>query len=135
MRSTIAPPVAAAESTRHYRLHWLRRLSYPVRTVVRRWRGMLGMMIGVGLALSLTMTIVAVSQGTQALMTDDFLRSGIDLYLYTKGSKPIAVLAGETPDVLMVVTYFHTTEGFEGRSREIAERLQRELSQRTRVPA
>jgi len=42
---------------------------------------------------------------------------------------------GEAPDVLMIVTYFHTTEGFEGRSREIAERLQRELAQRTRVPA
>jgi len=37
---------------------------------------------------------------------------------------------GETPDVLMVATYFHSTEGFEGRSREMAERLQRELAER-----
>jgi hypothetical protein len=38
---------------------------------------------------------------------------------------------GETPDVLMVATYFHSTEGFENRSRDIAERLQRELAERT----
>ncbi len=38
---------------------------------------------------------------------------------------------GETPDVLMVAAYFHSSEGFEGRSREMAERLQRELAQHT----
>ena len=38
---------------------------------------------------------------------------------------------GETPDVLMVAAYFHSTEGFEGRSRDMAERLQQELAQRT----
>jgi putative ABC transport system permease protein len=58
------------------------------------------MVIGVGIALSLTMTILAISTGTNALMTEDYLLSGADLYLYTKGSNPIPVLAGETSGVI-----------------------------------
>jgi hypothetical protein len=42
---------------------------------------------------------------------------------------------GETPDVLMIAAYFHSTEGFEGRSRDMAERLQRELTERAAAVA
>lgn len=82
------------------RIPWLLRLPYPVRTLLRRWRGMIGMIIGVGIALSLTMTILAVSKGTGTLMTKDYRQSGVDIYLYTKGSKPIAFMAGESPGVI-----------------------------------
>jgi hypothetical protein len=40
---------------------------------------------------------------------------------------------GETPDVLMLVTHLHTTEGFENRTRDIAEQLQRELAERVKA--
>jgi hypothetical protein len=39
---------------------WADRLPYPVRNVVRRWRTMISMMVGVGIALSIGMTILAI---------------------------------------------------------------------------
>jgi ABC-type lipoprotein release transport system permease subunit len=98
-----AQPAVAAPAA--YRPSWLQRLPYPARMMLRRWRGMIGMMLAVGIALSLTMTILAVSKGTETLMTEDYLRSGVDLYLYTKGSKPITVLAGESPGVIRQARY------------------------------
>ena len=48
MSQTIAPPPTITDTPIRYRIPWLQRLPYPTRTMLRRWRGMLGMVIGVG---------------------------------------------------------------------------------------
>lgn len=60
----ISPPTeVAGRRSPHYPIGWAARLPYPVRNVLRRWRGLLGMMIGVGIALSVVTTLLAMSQG------------------------------------------------------------------------
>jgi putative ABC transport system permease protein len=76
------------------------RLPYPVRNVLQRWRGMLGMIVGVGIALSVVMTMLAVSAAQLAIYTSDFMRSGTDLYVTTQGGTLIPVLPGDTPGTI-----------------------------------
>lgn len=76
------------------------RLPYPVRNALQRWRGMLGMVVGVGIALSVVMTMLAVSAAQMALYTADFVRSGADLYVTTQGGTLIPVLPGDTPGTI-----------------------------------
>jgi putative ABC transport system permease protein len=101
MLPTTAPaqtPIAAPAAP--YRIPWLLRLPYPARTMLRRWRGMLGMMLGVGIALSLAMTMMAVSKASTDLFSKDFIVSGADLYLVTEGGQMIAILPGDTPGTI-----------------------------------
>lgn len=79
---------------------WSARLPYPLRDAVRRWRSMLGMMLGVGIALGLGMTIIAASAASTDLYSGDFRKSGADLYLVTEGGKLIAILPGDTPGAI-----------------------------------
>ncbi len=83
-----------------YRVGWSAGLPYPVRNVWRRRRGLLGMILGVGIALGLGMTMLAVSQASIDVFTGDFRASSADLYVTTEGGKPIPVLAGETPGTI-----------------------------------
>jgi ABC-type lipoprotein release transport system permease subunit len=76
---------------------WTGRLPYPLRDAVRRWRSMLGMMLGVGIALGLGMALLAVSAASVDLYSADFRKSGADLYMVQQGGKLIAVLPGDTP--------------------------------------
>lgn len=75
-------------------------LPYPVRDAVRRWRGMLGMMLGVGIALGMGMTMLAVSNGSVDIYTADYRKSGADLYVVTQGGTLIAVLPSDTPGTI-----------------------------------
>ncbi|MBI4506950.1 MAG: hypothetical protein HY691_15580, partial [Chloroflexi bacterium] len=68
--------VVTAEQVPATHVTWLLRLPYPVRNVVRRWRGLLGMMLGVGIALGIGMTMLAISSAAIELYTADFRRSG-----------------------------------------------------------
>jgi hypothetical protein len=43
---------------------WLLTLPYPVRSALRRWRGMVGMVLGVGIALGIGMTLLVVSRAS-----------------------------------------------------------------------
>jgi putative ABC transport system permease protein len=83
-----------------YRVRAIQRLPYPVRNVFTRWRGTLGMMVGVGIALSVAMTMLAVSQASVDLYTLDFQRSGANLYVVTKGGTLIPVLPSDTPGTI-----------------------------------
>ena len=58
------------------------------------------MILGVGIALGLGMTMLAVSQASVDLFTGDFKASSAQLYVTTEGGKPIPVLAGETPGTI-----------------------------------
>jgi len=71
-----------------------------VRNVWRRRRGLLGMILGVGIALGLGMTMLAVSQASIDLFTGDYKVSSADLYVTTEGGKPVPILAGETPGTI-----------------------------------
>jgi ABC-type antimicrobial peptide transport system permease subunit len=76
---------------------WAARLPYPIRNAVGRWRTLLSMMLGVGIALSIGMTILAVISAEMDLLTGDYERSGVGLYVATQGGKIVAELAGDTP--------------------------------------
>jgi hypothetical protein len=71
-----------------------------VRNVWRRRRGLLGMIVGVGIALGLGMTMLAVSQASIDLFTGDYRVSSAQLYVTTEGGKPVPILAGETPGTI-----------------------------------
>ena len=82
MRLESAAPVVTHAP--HVRVSWLAGLPYPIRNTLRRWRSLVGMMIGVGIALGVTMTLVAVANASIAYYTLDFRRSGADLYVVTR---------------------------------------------------
>ena len=58
------------------------------------------MILGVGIALSIGMTILGVISAEMDLLTGDYARSGIDLYVSTQGGKIVARLAGDTPGTI-----------------------------------
>src|SRR5690348_8971121 len=97
------PPVATlaagqiAVPSRAQPIGWLLRLPYPLRNALGRWRTLLSMVLGVGLALSIGMTILAVISAEMDLLTGDYARSGIGLFVATEGGKIVAELAGDTP--------------------------------------
>ena len=53
----IEAPVAAPQRVQ---VGWLLRLPYPLRNAVGRWRALVSMILGVGIALSIGMTILGV---------------------------------------------------------------------------
>jgi putative ABC transport system permease protein len=79
---------------------WVLGLPYPVRNLLRRWRGMVGMMIGVGIALGVVMLLMGMSAARIALFTSEYLQAGTDLYVVTEGGQLIPALPGETPGTI-----------------------------------
>jgi ABC-type antimicrobial peptide transport system permease subunit len=90
-------PTADAVSRARYPVRRLLALPFPVRNLVRRWRGMVGMIVGMGISLALVMTIQAASKANVDIFTIDFLRSGADLYVIQEGGTLIPVLPSDTP--------------------------------------
>src|SRR5436190_22442855 len=76
------------------------RLPYPLRNALGRWRALLSMMLGVGIALSIGMTILGVISAEMDLLTGDYERSGVGVYVSTQGGKIVARLAGDTPGTI-----------------------------------
>src|SRR5262245_27550831 len=58
------------------------------------------MMLGVGMALSVAMTMLAVSQGSLDYYTLDYKRSGATLYVVTAGGAVIPVLPSDQPGTI-----------------------------------
>jgi putative ABC transport system permease protein len=83
-----------------YRLSWPMRLPYALRNVLRRWRDLLGMMVGVGIALGIVMTLSGIGKAVLEIYTVDFKKSGADLYVTTQGGKLIPILPSDTPGTL-----------------------------------
>ena len=75
---------------------WQGRLPYSARMIVRRWRAMLGMMVGVGLALGLGMMLLGIIEGALGQYTRDYLLSGADLRVIARGGTPIPMLPGDS---------------------------------------
>jgi putative ABC transport system permease protein len=76
------------------------RLPYPLRNAIGRWRALISMMVGVGIALSIGMTILGVISAEMDLLTGDYERSGVGVYVSTQGGKIVARLAGDTPGTI-----------------------------------
>jgi ABC-type lipoprotein release transport system permease subunit len=114
-----------------YRASWSAGLPYPVRNVWRRRRGLFGMILGVGIALGLGMTMLAVSQASIDLFTGDYKVSSADLYVTTEGGKPVPILAGETPgtidDARHVMAQIRGLPGVTALLGEMTWSLEREL--------
>jgi lipoprotein-releasing system permease protein len=94
----IDAPLATRSRTDH--IPWLLRLPYPMRNALGRWRTLASMIAGVGIALSIGMTLLAVISAQMDLLTGDFERSGVGLFVTTQGGKVVARLAGETPGAI-----------------------------------
>ena len=100
MAATIVPALKPSVSGAHPN-GWALRLPYPLRNAVSRWRALLSMIVGVGIALSIGMTILAVISAEMDLLTGDYERSGIGVYVSTQGGKIVARLAGDTPGTIL----------------------------------
>src|SRR5919202_6332108 len=90
----IEAPVAAPQRVQ---VGWLLRLPYPLRNALSRWRTLVSMVLGVGIALSIGMTLLAVISAEMDIITGDYTRSGIGLYVATQGGKIVAILPGDRP--------------------------------------
>lgn len=79
-------------------------MPYPLRNALGRWRTLVSMMLGVGIALSVGMTILGVISAEMDLLTGDYARSGVGVYVSTQGGKIVARLAGDTPGTIREAT-------------------------------
>src|SRR5919204_82623 len=93
----IEAPIAARQSVR---VGWLLRLPYPLRNALGRWRTLISMIVGVGIALSIGMTLLAVISAEMDVLTGDYARSGFGVYAATQGGKIVAILPGDTPGTI-----------------------------------
>jgi ABC-type lipoprotein release transport system permease subunit len=83
---------------------WLAGLPYPVRTVLRRWREMIGMIIGVGIALGIGMTMLGVNAATIEIFTRDYRLSSVDLRVITQGGTLVPLLPSDSPGTIKHAT-------------------------------
>lgn len=88
-----APPRACQEG-------WLHTLAFPVRTGLRRWRRLVGMILGVGLALGLAMTMMAMARASVDLLVGDYRASSANLYVHAEGGTLLPLLPGEGPGTI-----------------------------------
>ncbi|MGE3268767.1 MAG: ABC transporter permease [Chloroflexota bacterium] len=79
---------------------WLTGLPYPVRTVLRRWREMIGMILGVGIALGIGMMMLGINAATLDIYTRDYRLSGADLRVILQGGTLIPLLPGDSPGTI-----------------------------------
>jgi ABC-type lipoprotein release transport system permease subunit len=92
--------LATGGLSRGFRPGLLLQLPYPLRNVLRRWRALIGMIVGAGLALGIGMTMLAVSKASSELLTADFRLSAADLYVVTRGGTVVPLLPGESTGTL-----------------------------------
>lgn len=115
---------------------WMHVLPFPFRAVLRRWRGMLGMVVGVGLALGLAMTLMATSRASIDFLAGDYRRSSADLYVHAEGGTLLPILPGESPGKIQharnVLTQIRGLPGVRTAVGTIAWSVERERADRKR---
>src|SRR5690349_19513646 len=98
--SAVVQGIGGLPRSRPFRVGWLLGLPYPIRVVLRRWRGLVGMILGVWIALGLGMTLLGSSNAVIEIYTADFYRSGADLYVTQRGGTMIPILASDSPGTI-----------------------------------
>ncbi|HEX2922618.1 MAG TPA: ABC transporter permease, partial [Chloroflexota bacterium] len=73
---------------------------FPVRSAVRRWRGMLGMVVGVGFALGLVMAMMGMIGTGMGQVLGDYAQSGANLYLVVNGGKLVVLKGADNPGTI-----------------------------------
>jgi len=76
---------------------WAFRQPLAVRSALRRWRSLLGMVAGVGAALGVLLLLVGLADGVYGLMAEDWSATGVDLYVVEHGGVMVPVLPGDDP--------------------------------------
>lgn len=99
LMDVLTPRQSTAE-TAAFAVPWILRLPYPLRNMLRRWRGMVGMIVGVGIALSIGMTLLAVIRAEMDLFAGYYGSTGANLFVATQGGKLIALLPGDSPGTI-----------------------------------
>jgi putative ABC transport system permease protein len=79
-----------------YSISWTARLPFALRTVLRRWRSLIAMVIGVSIGLGIGMTMLGIARGNMELLIGQFQRSSANLYIVAQGGKLIPTLPGES---------------------------------------
>ncbi len=81
---------------------WPRLLTFPfpIRNAVRRWRGMLGMVIGVGLALGMVLTMMGILGTALDAIMGDFRQSGANVFVVVNGGKLVQLKTGDNPGTI-----------------------------------
>jgi ABC-type lipoprotein release transport system permease subunit len=115
---------------------WSHGLPFPVRAVLRRWRRLLGMVVGVGLALGLAMTLMATTRASVDFLAGDYRRSSADLYVHAEGGTLLPILPGEGPGKIEharnVLTQIRGLPGMQAAVGAITSTVERERADRTR---
>ena len=118
------------------RLLTLREVPFPVRAVLRRWRSLVGMILGVGLALGLAMTLMATSRASVDFLAGDYRRSTADLYVHAEGGTLLPILPGESPGKIRharnVLTQIRGLPGVQAAVGAIVWPVERERADRVR---
>lgn len=83
-----------------YRIGWAPRLPFPLRSLLTRWRSTVGMILGVGIALGIGMTLLGSTNAVTELYTGDYRVSDANLYVLTEGGSLIPVLPGDQPGTI-----------------------------------
>ncbi len=83
----LSPPLLSTAETETTVGRRLVDVPYPIRSVLRRWREMVGIVLGVGIALGIVMTLSGVGRAIMDVYTVDYLRSSASLYVTTQGGK------------------------------------------------
>jgi hypothetical protein len=74
----------------------LLRLPHLARTVIRRWRGLIGMVMGVGIALGIGIVFLSISKARVWLPTANFVQVAGHLDVVQRGGTPIPILPSDT---------------------------------------
>ncbi len=96
MSADVATEQLAGVVPPQYSIPWTARLPFALRTVLRRWRSLIAMVIGVSIGLGIGMTMLGIARGNIELLVGQFQRSSANLYIVAEGGKLIPTLPGES---------------------------------------
>src|SRR3954453_11736191 len=75
-------------------------LPFPMRNLARRWTSLLGMIVGVGIALGVGMTLLAVATASVELYVGDWRISRANLYIVQQGGTLVPILPSDVPGII-----------------------------------
>jgi putative ABC transport system permease protein len=135
MSEVVCSPVGGVSAVAD--VPWLLRLPYPVRTVVRRWRGLVGMIIGVGIALGIGMLFLGVSKSKVDLYSANFVQVAADIYVVQRGGTLVPILPSDTTGSISkasgVIAQVRAIKGVRAAVGISLAGLAQELDQATRI--